>query len=259
MLAAAGGGTPGGSSGQVQYNAAGVFGGAAFSVVATSGDLLKLTAGASTDVPLKLVCHASQSGAVPVFQVETSGGTDVLSLIAGTTTETLLVLAVPSGAGGPSGVRIDVDGSSRWTFFSSGATSYAFNLARFGGSEGFTCSTGGIFTINTTLCMPQRTGDPSGVSNSAHIYVKDVAGTAEVFVRDEAGNVTQISPHAADGPADLYDEAPGVETVYRSVSESTGQVEWLNWSRLAQAVERLTGEKLRHVETVAEYDARRTP
>jgi len=46
-------------------------------------------------------------------------------------------------------------------------------------------------------------GTPS--ANSGRIYTKDVAGTAEWFVMDEAGNETQISPHNASAPAQLFD------------------------------------------------------
>ena len=53
---------PGGTSGQLQYNASGSFGGAPFSAVAGSGNLVTLTAQADTDVPLALLPHSgSQS------------------------------------------------------------------------------------------------------------------------------------------------------------------------------------------------------
>ncbi len=57
----AAGGSPGGSSGQFQYNNSGAFGGATFSAVATSGNLLTLTAQAATDVPFTIKGAASQS------------------------------------------------------------------------------------------------------------------------------------------------------------------------------------------------------
>ena len=55
--------SPGGSSGQLQYNASGSFGGAPFSAVAGSGNLVTLTAQADGDTPLTLKAHsATQSG-----------------------------------------------------------------------------------------------------------------------------------------------------------------------------------------------------
>lgn len=53
--------SPGGSSGQLQYNNAGAFGGLASTVVATSGNLITVTAPAATDVPLTITGHASQT------------------------------------------------------------------------------------------------------------------------------------------------------------------------------------------------------
>ncbi len=67
---------PGGSSGQLQFNASGLFGGAAFSSVAASGNLLTLTAQADADVPLTLKAHsAGQSG--DYLQCLASDGTTV--------------------------------------------------------------------------------------------------------------------------------------------------------------------------------------
>ncbi len=54
--------TPGGSSGQLQYNNAGAFGGTAALVYATSGALLTATAQANADVPITVKGTASQSG-----------------------------------------------------------------------------------------------------------------------------------------------------------------------------------------------------
>lgn len=56
-----GGGSPGGSTTQIQYNSAGSFAGAAALTYATSGDLLTVTAQAATDKPLIVKGAASQS------------------------------------------------------------------------------------------------------------------------------------------------------------------------------------------------------
>jgi hypothetical protein len=73
-----GGGTPGGASGQVQYNSAGAFGGAVALTYATAGPLLTVTAQVATDVPLTVKAAASQSGNIQSWQ--NSSGT-VLSYI----------------------------------------------------------------------------------------------------------------------------------------------------------------------------------
>jgi hypothetical protein len=51
----------GGTSGQVQWNNAGVMSGAAFTTIATSGTLLRLTAQAAGDTPLTVRRHANQT------------------------------------------------------------------------------------------------------------------------------------------------------------------------------------------------------
>lgn len=80
-------------------------------------------------------------------------------------------------------------------------------------------------------------GTPS--TNSARIFAKDVAGTAEVHVRDEAGNETQISPHAMDGPADLYDLADSPPHVVKELNHFIGGVRYLNVSRACMLLEEL--------------------
>lgn len=56
-----GAGTPGGSSGQLQYNNSGAFGGSAAGTYATSGNLFTFTAQAATDVPITVNGASSQS------------------------------------------------------------------------------------------------------------------------------------------------------------------------------------------------------
>jgi hypothetical protein len=67
------GGTPGGSSGQLEYNNAGAFGGTAAGTYATSGTLFTFTAQAATDIPLVIKSAVSQS--TDVFQWQNSAGT----------------------------------------------------------------------------------------------------------------------------------------------------------------------------------------
>lgn len=63
-----GGGTPGGSTSQVQYNNAGVFAGAVGVTYATSGPLLTVAALAATDRPLTVKGFASQSANLQEWQ-----------------------------------------------------------------------------------------------------------------------------------------------------------------------------------------------
>lgn len=60
--------SPGGSSGQLQYNSSSTFGGAAALTYATSGSLLSVTAQAATDKPLIVKAAASQSANLQEWQ-----------------------------------------------------------------------------------------------------------------------------------------------------------------------------------------------
>jgi len=73
--------------------------------------------------------------------------------------------------------------------------------------------------------------DPSGVTNRASIYSKDVSSSAELFVRDEAGNVTQISPHNTEG-----------EWIYYSENVKTGKRFKVNMEKMIRKLEQITGE-----------------
>ena len=73
--------------------------------------------------------------------------------------------------------------------------------------------------------------DPSGLTDRASLYSKDVSGSAELFVRDEAGNVTQISPHNNQG-----------EWIYYSENVKTGKRFKVNMEKMIRKLEQITGE-----------------
>ena len=79
--------------------------------------------------------------------------------------------------------------------------------------------------------MEVLSSDPSGVTNRASIYAKDVSSSAELFVRDEAGNVTQISPHNTEG-----------EWIYYSENSITGKRFKVNMEKMIRKLEQITGE-----------------
>ncbi len=82
--------------------------------------------------------------------------------------------------------------------------------------------------------LPQVASGGTPGSNAARVYSKDVAGTAEVHVLDEAGTETQISPHAADGPAWLYDLEDPMPHVLCERNHYLGIARWTNFSRLVR-------------------------
>ena len=79
--------------------------------------------------------------------------------------------------------------------------------------------------------MEVLSSDPSGVTNRASIYAKDVSSSAELFVRDEAGNVTQISPHNTQG-----------EWIYYSENVKTGKRFKVNMEKMIRKLEQRLGE-----------------
>jgi hypothetical protein len=108
-------------------------------------------------------------------------------------------------------------------------------------------------------------GTPPG--GAAEIRAKDVAGTTQLVVINDAGTETQISPHAKDAPAWLYDAADADPLVVREDQPYLGRIKWTNASRRDRLTQRLiNGENLTALpaqartiiaeETYAEYQAR---
>ena len=85
--------------------------------------------------------------------------------------------------------------------------------------------------LTGVMRMAIESGDPSTVTNTAHIYAKDESSSAEVFVQDEAGNVTKISPHNAQG-----------EWEYYSRNTKTGKTVRVNMEEMIRDIEQLTGK-----------------
>jgi hypothetical protein len=97
----------------------------------------------------------------------------------------------------------------------------------------------GIIAANGIIEFPQVAAGGTPATNSARLYAKDVAGTAEIFVKDEAGNETQISPHAFDAPASLYDTADEFPHVIKEINFFVGKVRYLNVSRFIRMLQLL--------------------
>lgn len=95
------------------------------------------------------------------------------------------------------------------------------------------------------LVLAEAGSNPTGQLNSAGLVCKDVAGTAELFAWDDSGNVTQISPHAMDGPVWLYDDDDPLPQVLKEENIYLGIIRWTNKSRQSRLVERmLAGENV---------------
>lgn len=96
------------------------------------------------------------------------------------------------------------------------------------------------------LALTQASGNPTGIgTNTAGLVAKDNGGTCELYAWDEAGNVTQLSPHAMDGPAWLYDADDPLPRVLKEENVYLGYRRWTNESRQAALLQRMmAGENL---------------
>ena len=101
----------------------------------------------------------------------------------------------------------------------------------FNNNEKFQTTNTGI-GLTGVMRMAVESGDPSTVTDSAHIYAKDDSSSAEVFVQDEAGNVTKISPHNEKG-----------EWEYFSRNTKTGKTVRVNMEEMIRDIEKLTGNR----------------
>lgn len=151
-------------------------------------------------------------------------------------------------------------GSNKWNCYMAGTAPNYFNGVILVGTT--TLPTG---TATKVIALGDNAGNPTMGSNTAGIFAKDVTGTVEVFVIDEAGTATQISEHAGDAPAWLYDNADGMrDRVARE--EHGGKIRWTNRTRMERLLQKLVnGEPITgspseltftHVETFDEYLAR---
>lgn len=86
--------------------------------------------------------------------------------------------------------NIELDGASRILSFTSATGDKTILTA---GTTDLVLSPGGIIRAPTSLAYGVLAGDPSGVANFAHVYVKDVSASGELFLRNEAGLVGQIA------------------------------------------------------------------
>lgn len=109
--------------------------------------------------------------------------------------------------------------------------STTLSLIKLDTSDRIRIANGGQVTYAGAQIAMDQQSDPSGISNAAHVYAKDDAGTAEVYVRDEAGNVTKISPH---NPTTNHWE-------FNSCNAFSGRCVLIDMEELARALETLTG------------------
>jgi hypothetical protein len=103
------------------------------------------------------------------------------------------------------------------------------------------------------LELAQVTAGGTPSTNTFRLYGLDVAGTCEGYAADEAGNQTQLTGHAFDGPASLYDAADWPHVV-KEMNVYLGIVRYLNVSRTCRALELLL-KAIRAGQTLADIRA----
>jgi len=81
------------------------------------------------------------------------------------------------------------------------------------------------------LALHAQDENPTTDSEHGVLFAKEEGGTTRLFAMDGAGNVTQLSPHNAQG-----------DWVFYSHNVKTGAVVRINMSRAIQRLEELTGE-----------------
>jgi len=106
-----GGASPGGSSGQMQFNNAGAFGGTTAVVYAGSGTHVTVTAQSSTAIPLCVKGAASQTG--NLFEVRSSANAKLIEITsAGELLQSTGDLLIAGAGAGTSGVAVRQNGFS---------------------------------------------------------------------------------------------------------------------------------------------------
>jgi hypothetical protein len=162
--------------------------------------------------------------------------------------QTKLLFTFASGPRG--GLRSDVGGNLNWHTYGGGChqfwnsldTSLPAMVVR-GGQVGIGIVPGSLpnemLEIAGGAILMNAIGAPSAISGGAKLYARDNSGTTEMFVLDDAGNETQISPHAMDGPAWLYDPDDPFPHVVREANHYLGLVRYTNLSRQSALLQKI--------------------
>ena len=84
------------------------------------------------------------------------------------------------------------------------------------------------------------TAPTTSVTDGVRLYSEDVSSSAELKARDEAGNITTLSPHNFTG----IPQGRSNQLAWAFYSEKEGKYINVDMFKLAELVEKLTGEKL---------------
>lgn len=89
----------------------------------------------------------------------------------------------------------------------------------------------GSIHLEGTATLHKQTENPTIDGEHAALFAKEFDGTTRLFAMDGAGNITQLSPHNAEG-----------DWVFYSFNTKTGQTVRINMSKAIKKLEELSGE-----------------
>jgi hypothetical protein len=187
IAASGGSGTPGGSSGQVQYNSSGSFAGASGVSYSSSGTNLKITPQHTVDVAIGVQCIASQTS--NSFEVRNASG----GLGASIDTYGNLTISGKSGTFNETtstiGISLGIADSARM-LFCSGTSSQNWQLDNYGGTfrwftPGVTrmslSGSGGGLTVNTQVTVAGTSGSNMATFQAAGTFVAGVDQNGGIY------------------------------------------------------------------------------
>lgn len=195
IASTASGGTPAGSSGQVQFNNAGAFGGAAAVVYATTGTHVAVTAQSSTTVPGCFQGAASQTANLTEWK--NSSGTNLLRVSSAGSIQFGTQPNSISSAGGEISIRSDngVGNNATFTFGTTGGLVLPGAVVM-GGSINVLSRSGAVVTV------ANNTGEirlaPDGTSRLT-VDLDATAGNTRLLLWDvSAGSLKRVSLGVSD-------------------------------------------------------------
>ncbi len=106
-----------------------------------------------------------------------------------------------------------------------GGSGRSLTLLAGGTGTGFYVTNSGWCGVDKFLEITAGT-QPTPDAGTACFYSALVAGKAEMFAIDELGNATQLSPHAADAPAFLYEIGPGADEMDKRSNVFLAVINW---------------------------------
>tara|TARA_Y100000401_G_scaffold110953_1_gene108677 strand:- start:472 stop:2040 length:1569 start_codon:yes stop_codon:yes gene_type:complete len=230
----AAGGSPGGSTGQVQFNSSGSFAGDADLFWDNSSKELGIgtnTPDSELDVEGTVRITGSGSGSTYAMTI-TNSNTEVKFAAADATSVTKSISFFESSVASTTSERLRIDNNVYIN--TAGVTSPGQGSLIIGCTEG-------------TSCVGSSSQWPIPMNTNAAAFLSDIiGGVTEMWVIDGAGNNSVISPHPA---AELDHVSMDCELPWGFLSSNSylGKQVYVNWCDFIRAVELITGQQFMYV------------